>query len=103
MTTSSDLQAALALHQQGRLQDALTRYNRILAEAPDHLEALRASGAASSQLGMHDTAADRFERALRIEPSNARGWAQLATTYEAQARYDDAVAALERALVYAPD
>jgi protein O-GlcNAc transferase len=100
MTIATDLQSAFSLHQQGRFQDALTYYNRVLAAAPGHAQALGASALALHELGMHDTAAERLTQLLHADPTNAQNWAQLAMAYEAQGRLDDAVAALKRAAQY---
>ena len=60
-------------------------------------------GVQASQAGNVDTAVDRFQVALDLNPELAEAHAGLASIHYNQSRYDDALAAIDRALAIKPD
>ncbi|MBV8405517.1 MAG: tetratricopeptide repeat protein [Gammaproteobacteria bacterium] len=60
---------ALALHQQGRLNEARTAYAAVLTLLPRHAPAMHHLGIVALQLGDLGEAMQRFETALRLDPS----------------------------------
>jgi aspartate beta-hydroxylase len=98
-----DLQTARAHMQQGGLLQAELAYQRVLAAAPDHPEALNFLGARSLALGNSAQAVSLLERAAQVDPANPQLLKNLGMAYLAVERLDDARAIFARALDYAPD
>ena len=67
---NSKVQAALAFHQKGLLDQAEHLYREVLVANPNQVESIHLLGVASSQRGRHSEAVEWFERALELEPSN---------------------------------
>ena len=104
MASEADrLQAAIALHQQGRLAEAENRYRQILAGEPDHFDALHMLGVIRHQQGHGAEALELIERALKSNPDSARALSNLGLVLYALGRPDDALASFDRALMVAPD
>src|SRR5262249_48920897 len=62
------LREALALQQQGRLDEAEPIYRAVLSEAPDHFDALHLLGLIHYQRGQFAEAIPLFDRAIQIGP-----------------------------------
>lgn len=67
---NSKIQAALAFHQKGLLDQAEHLYRDVLLSSPNQVEAIHLLGVVSSQRGRHSEAVEWFERALDLDPSN---------------------------------
>jgi tetratricopeptide (TPR) repeat protein len=65
------LQDAVALHQAGRLAEAIAAYSDVLAERADHADALHLLGMALEQAGAAEEGRDHVERAIALEPQVA--------------------------------
>lgn len=65
--------AGIALHQQGRVPEALTVYTQLLARAPNHPGALYFSGAAQLEAGHAAAALPALKRALALQPERDAG------------------------------
>lgn len=65
------LEAALALHQQGRFAPARALYQPVLELAPDHFDALYMRGLPALQERDDDTAHTLTGKALEINPAHA--------------------------------
>lgn len=61
---------AVSLHNQGRLKQAETQYRRILADQPDHADALHLLGLTRHQQGYSSEAAQLISSALAQQPHN---------------------------------
>lgn len=92
-------QQALQLHQAGKLEQAQTSYEEILALEPGHSDAIKLLGTIAIQTRNLPRAVQLFGRALEIDPSNVvaccnRGWAlrELGQFDAALASYDRAIA-----------
>ena len=59
---------ALALEREGRALDALKRYDSILAEDPDNVEALAYRGWLLKRAGLIDEAQSTLDRAVQVDP-----------------------------------
>lgn len=93
------LRQALALHQQGQLTQAQTKYEEVLAVQPRHFDALNLLGVIALQRGNPATALELLDSAIEIDPNNAavhfnRGAVlqQLNRPEESLASYDQAIA-----------
>ena len=95
---SDALKRAFALHQSGRLQDALRAYRQILDVEPRHPEALEFAAAAAYQAEDFQQAADWLRRLVEIAPGNARALDNLGGVLQKLERFDEAVAVHRRVL-----
>ncbi|HYD66256.1 tetratricopeptide repeat protein [Azospirillum sp.] len=94
------LRAAVALHQSGRLAEAERAYAAILAQHPDHPDALHLTGVACAQTGRAGAAVRFMAQAVALNPGSAayRGNLHKALARAADAEQADAFAAAADAL-----
>jgi len=92
---SEDAEAALAA---GVLTKALTIYRGILLHDPDHVLALRQSGAIMLQQNNPLAALDCFQRAVKLSPSDPDLYHGVATALRLSDHIDDAVLAYQAGL-----
>lgn len=100
---ADDLGTALALHRQGRLQEAAGLYQHILARNPNHADALHLLGVLAHQVGQDAQAVDLIGRAVAVNPSAAVYHCNLAEAYRAQGQLDRAADCCRAALRLKPD
>ena len=96
-------QQGLALHRQGRLQEAKAQYEAILGEDPLHFEALNLLGTIAGQSGDFATAVAMIGRAIAINPQHAAACNNHGNALKGLGRFDAAVASYDRAIVIKPD
>jgi protein O-GlcNAc transferase len=72
------MQAAVALHQQGKLREAEKLYSRVLKAAPENFDALHLLGLAKAQAGQMGEAYRLMSAALKLNPKAADAWLNLA-------------------------
>jgi tetratricopeptide (TPR) repeat protein len=96
------LQQAVALHQQGRLDDAEKIYARILKSAPSHFDALHLLGALRLQTGKVGEAYRLLAAALEVEPRSADALTNLGLALRAMNRNAEALTRFEQALALVP-
>jgi Flp pilus assembly protein TadD len=70
-TVPQDLQAALAHHQAGRLDEAEQLYRRVLAREPRHAAAFHLLGVTALQRGRLETAVEQISAAIRLNATRA--------------------------------
>lgn len=99
---SDRFQTALDAHQRGDLAAAERAYAELLAEDPDHFDALRLLGVLKLQQGDLEAAAERLKRATELRPDAVEGWVNLATLEQSRGDLAAAIAALEKALAADP-
>jgi len=92
------LNAALRLHQGGRLAEAKRLYTQILEADPRHVDALHFLGVLAHQTGRHDEAVRLIGNAIAIDPRVPAFHNNLGNALKAQDRLHEADAAYERAL-----
>jgi predicted O-linked N-acetylglucosamine transferase (SPINDLY family) len=97
------LRDALALHQGGRFDEAMTRYRAVLAQMPDEPNATYLLGVALHQAMRHDQAVEFLARACEQRPDFADAFNNLGEALRAAKRAAEAVVALEKALALKPD
>src|SRR5437868_6900296 len=109
MTTASQppenadaLQRAAESHRAGKLDEAERIYRDVLAEAPDHFDALHALGVIAAQRRDFSRAQALLQRALEVKPYVADAQANQANVQNALGRYEDALASADRALQIDP-
>jgi predicted O-linked N-acetylglucosamine transferase (SPINDLY family) len=71
MSTTAMFQQALEVHRAGKLADAESLYRAILAQEPQHAQALHFLGVLHHQRGEHQTAVEFIEQSLAANPNNA--------------------------------
>jgi len=94
---------ALALHRQGRLDEAEKLYSRVLKAKRDHFDALHLLGMLNHQRGKAVEAFRLLSAALKADPRSADALSNLGLVLHALKRDTEALASLDRALSLAPD
>jgi predicted O-linked N-acetylglucosamine transferase (SPINDLY family) len=102
-TIADVLQQALDHHQAGRLAEAETLYRQVLAQVPDHPEALHRLGVLAGQCGQPDVAIDLISLAVALDPSVAVYHNDLGESYRRVGKLDLAIASFQRASELGPD
>ncbi len=96
------LDHAVTAHRAGRLSDAAALYRRILAQEPQHADALHLLGVTLMQSGAAEAALGLVRRALATRPSLAGAHNTEGTILAALGRPEDALGRFERALALDP-
>lgn len=89
-------------HRQGRLDEAIAGYTRVLAYQPAHPDAYNNLGVALRVRGKFAAAVACYRRALGIRPDNSGTWSNLGNVLRDLGRLEEAVAAHQRAVSLAP-
>lgn len=95
-------QSGLELHRLGRLAEAEVCYAGILAEEPDHPDALHLLGVLRRQTGRLDEARELLSRAVRLLPDSAAAHSNLGNALADLGRHAEAAACFRRALSLDP-
>jgi tetratricopeptide (TPR) repeat protein len=95
-------QHALALHRQGKFEDAARGYEAALAAAPAHVDALVHFGVLRLGQGRPAEAETLLRRAAKVADT-AEVHGNLAAVLQALGRYEEAVSGYQRALALRPD
>jgi predicted O-linked N-acetylglucosamine transferase (SPINDLY family) len=102
-TVRRDLEEALALHQAGRLREALGRYRRILTRQPGNFSARYHQGLARLQLGELEAGAKALEQAVRLAPDHPQARYDLGRAWSQLGRHAQALPHFESLVTLAPD
>ena len=94
---------AVALKDQGKLDEAVACYRRALELKPDYAEAHNNLGIALKDQGKLDEAVACYRRALELKPDYAEAHNNLGIALKDQGKLDEAVACYRRALELKPD
>lgn len=100
---TSVLQKALALHQQGRLEEAVTLYTQVLEREPDEMQALHYYGVARYQLGAVQEAEGILHKVITLKPDYADAWGNYALTLKHQEKFEEAARAFTQSLSLNPN
>jgi tetratricopeptide (TPR) repeat protein len=95
-------QTAVALHRQGRLDEAEQHYRAALVTFPNEPEVLYGLGLVSSQTGRVDEATYRFEQVLALNAHHAGALMGLSEALETSGRQQEAHAVIERLVATEP-
>ncbi|MEX0808675.1 MAG: tetratricopeptide repeat protein [Dongiaceae bacterium] len=93
---------AVALHKEGRLDEAAAAYRAIAQQYPRDFDAQHLLGILQLQRGDAITALSSFERAVAIDPRSARAQHNRGRAFEALNRSGEALAAYDAALAIEP-
>ncbi|MGD0769589.1 MAG: tetratricopeptide repeat protein [Tepidisphaeraceae bacterium] len=100
--TPSDLDVAVGHHRQGRLEEAKAIYQRIVAQTPDHAEALNMLGVVNFQLGQGELALELIEKSIALAPSSADYYVNLGYVLIFRGELERAIEAYGKALALKP-
>ncbi len=95
---SNRLQAALDLHRDGKFGEAESIYRNILADDPDHPDALHWLGLIAYQSGNCAAAIKLVQKSITVEPGNALALIDLGNAYLSVGRQLDAEEAFRSAI-----
>jgi predicted O-linked N-acetylglucosamine transferase (SPINDLY family) len=93
----AELEAAIALHEQGRIDEAEAVYRRILAAEPRNAQALHLAGLAAHQRGEHVRAIDLIGRAIALDGTVGLCHLNLGNALRALGRHEEALESYARA------
>ncbi|AKU22749.1 tetratricopeptide repeat protein [Massilia sp. NR 4-1] len=99
---AAQLQAAVAQHQRGALEQAAAGYAAVLQQAPDNFDALHLSGVLARQRGEPQRALELIGQALALDAAQAIAHCNLGAALQDLRRHDEALASYERALALRP-
>ena len=97
-----DLEAAIAIHRQGRVDEAESTYRQILQMEPDHPEALHMMGVVHLQKQRLEDALTHFQAAIAGNGTDARYHNNAGNALSGLKRWDEAIAEFEQALALDP-
>ena len=92
------LASAIQVHQNGQVQEAEKVYRSILADSPNHVDALHFLGVAEHQLGNSESALEHIGRALKQVPEHPDALNNRGNILKKLGRLDEAEADYRRAL-----
>jgi len=99
----AQLNYGIALHQAGRVEEAIRKYEFALRRAPSLAEAEFYLSLAWSDLGDLDQALAHYERSFALDPKSGKSESNLAAVLLAKGRKDEARRHYEHSLVLKPD
>jgi tetratricopeptide (TPR) repeat protein len=91
-------QQAIALHQQGLIEQAATIYEDILRLRPMHFDALHCLGVVASQRGEHQQAVECFSKAIKLHSKNPFFHFNLGVSLEELGQLEAALSSYEKTL-----
>jgi tetratricopeptide (TPR) repeat protein len=97
------LKRAIALHQQGKIEDAIAEYRAYIDKHPDSVLALANLGAAYARTGRYQDAIAQYQRALKLQPAYAGAQLNLGLAYYKTGQIDAAASEFEKLHRGAPD
>jgi protein O-GlcNAc transferase len=92
------LAQAVEYHQAGNLESAQAIYSKILAEVPDHFDALHLLGVLRHQQGHHEDACALMTTAIAVNPQSVDALCNLGIVLQDLGRHAEALAIYDRAL-----
>ncbi len=99
----AELLQAVALHREGRLQEAEASYSRILKANPAHFDCLHLLGVLASQTGRYELAVELIGRAISLNPNQPAFHSNLGNALLELKRADEALAYFDAAIALKPD
>jgi len=98
VTIQQTFDLAMREHRSGRLNVAEQLYRQILAEQPEHADAMHFLGVIAHQSGQMDAAINLMRRAIALNPCLASARCNLGNALKDQGRLDEAIAAYRQAI-----
>jgi predicted O-linked N-acetylglucosamine transferase (SPINDLY family) len=103
MTVQQQFESGVSHHQAGRLAEAERIYRQVLAQQPNHADALHLLGVLAAQTDRLDRAVELIRRAIAICSTNALYYSNLGNALNARGQFDQAIAAYRQAIRIKPD
>ncbi len=100
---TSWLVEAFALHRAGRLTEAESIYEKIVAAQPDHFDCLHLLGVIAYERGEFARALDQIDRLLAKQPDHGLALNHRGLALMALQRFEEALASYDRAIAVQPD
>jgi len=97
------LPTAVALHQAGRIAEALAMYEKVLADVPEQFDALHMIGVIAMQEGRFEESQTKISAALRLQPDNAAALGNLTAAYLRNGQPEEALEWGRRTLKMDPE
>lgn len=92
-----------ALFFEGRYEDAIISYDKVIKKQTDCYLAWASRGWALRRLGRYEEALDSYKEAININPEDNLGWYGRANALRELQRYDEAITAYNKSLQFNPD
>lgn len=99
----SSYDEALALHQQGKVKEAIEIYKKAIQEDPNNPEVYINLGAAYQSLKNYDLAIQQYRKAISLDPNSSLAYFYLGTTLHAKNSINDAISNYKKALTIDPN
>src|SRR2546421_6171549 len=90
-TSGSVIRQAISLHQNGQLAEAASLYRKILAQKPEHADALHLLGVIEIQRKSASAGIELINHAIAIDPNNAAFFCNRGVALQDLKRFDDAL------------
>jgi protein O-GlcNAc transferase len=103
MILRQQLESGISHHQGGRLVEAEALYRQVLAQQPDHAEAIYLLGMVVAQSGRSDEAIGLIRRSIELNPNSVGAHYNLGIIFQGLGRPDDAIHAYQQAIRLKPD
>jgi Flp pilus assembly protein TadD len=103
LTIQQSFDLALQHHQAGRLQEAERLYRQVLAQQPEHLDALNNLGVLAHHVGRNDLAVGLIRRAIALRLDYPEAHSNLGSILADKGQLDEAIAACRVAIALRPD
>ena len=102
-TTVRSVYKAGEFLEQGRYEESLEQFEKVVARKPRWTIAWNGKGICLMYLGRYEEAIASYEQALKIDPTYLRAWAGKAVGLEKLGRYNEAVTCFKEILAINPD
>jgi protein O-GlcNAc transferase len=102
LTIEQAMQLAVRNHQAGKLAQAEEIYRRVLAQQPNHADALHMLGVIAHQMGRLDAAIELIQQAIRLRSDSPDAHYNLGNALGESSRFDEAIFAFRRAIQLRP-
>jgi predicted TPR repeat methyltransferase len=99
---AEQLAAAMQMHQQGRIAEAVAIYQSILSRSPEHTDALHFLGVAEYQMGNPERALEHLDRVIAAVPDHPDARNNRGNIFKKLGRLEQAEADYRRALAVRP-
>jgi Flp pilus assembly protein TadD len=103
VTLAQAMEIAIEHHRAGRLVEAESVYRQILAQQPNHPDAIHLFGVLANQAGRADIAIEQIQRAIKLNPSVAEYHLNIGEVYRRVGKFDESIAHTRRAIELRPD
>ncbi len=99
----AEFKLGLALHRQGKLEDAERTYQEILRRRPDHFDALYLSGVIALQTRKTTLGIELFDKAIALKPDFVEAYNNRGAALASLGRFDEALSNYDQAIALKPD